>query len=208
METSAATAFNATATQKVAYDTVIGQRVKAIVMAEYSLEDFQALKRDVLKAALKVPIGLANSKSGCAYLILILNDLQKFTNDNTLAQAEIDNPGSETKLGGNDSHATIYRKISEKALKLTKNHTQEDTKSRLRDLIVAHVLAATILELKDHQFGHERVSPKEMLDHLEKGVEPTSILSLNDLMDMREAQMDFNDEGGLTKLFKNVNDII
>ena len=61
MATTVATAFNA-ATQKVVYDTVIGQRVKAIATVDYSLEDFQALKRDILNAALKVPIGLSDGK--------------------------------------------------------------------------------------------------------------------------------------------------
>ena len=106
----ATAAFNATATQKVAYDTIYNHRIKAIASVEYTLEDFQAFKRDILKAALKVPIGLADKKSGCAYIILSEAELKEFTGNDNLVQDEIDNPGSEPNISGSDSHATIYRK--------------------------------------------------------------------------------------------------
>lgn len=97
MATMTATAFNTTATQKVAYDTVIGQRFKVIATVEYSLEDFQVLsfKHDIVKTALKVPIGLVDGKSGCAYLVLSSTELLKFTGDDALVQDEVDNPGSD-----------------------------------------------------------------------------------------------------------------
>lgn len=73
---------------------------------------------------------------------------------------------------------------------------------------MAHVPKATISELKDQQFGCERISPKEMLDHLEEGIKPTNILSLNNFMDIREAKMDFKGESGLTEFFKDTNEFI
>ncbi len=204
----AAAAFNATATQKSAYDTIVGHKVTTIRSVDYSLDDFQEFEQGILRAATKVPTELAGGECGHAYLVLDQEVLQKFTGDYTLTQSAVTNPGTDPGILGNDSNATIHLKTAQQAVLLTEYHTQEGTLSGLRDLIIANVPKATISELKDKRFGFERRTPLELLGHLKDGAEPTDILSLNEMLDARDAAIDFEGEESLKEFFKAINEMI
>mgnify|MGYP000052660291 CR=1 FL=1 len=113
----AAAAFNATATQKSAYDTIIRHKVTAIISVDYLLDNYQEFEQGILRASTKVPNELAGGTYGHAYLVLDSAGIKKFTGDDTLTQDAVVNPRTDPGIQGNNSNATIHLKTAQQAIK-------------------------------------------------------------------------------------------
>ena len=202
-----AAAFNATATQAAAYQTVMMQKVATISTVEFTYDSYLELHKTILAASTKVPSPLAGGEDGHSYLVLNEADLKEYTGKD-LVQAKTPKPDLKPNIVGNDSNATISLKTHKKAIELNTYFTQEGVESGLRDLIVKSVPKAIITELKHRQFGFAKVTLLQLLEKIKDEAEPTDIISLNDLLQEREEQIDFEGEQTLKEFFKDIDEVI
>ena len=200
-----ATAVNAAATRKAAYDATKEGKIEALTTSEYTMAQFRKLKRSLLTRAMAVPTQLGGGQFGHAYLVCSDAELQELANNPGLVQAEVVHPGDVAAIQNGDSHATIALRTQELAAARDQYFTQEGVKAALRDLIIENVPVVCIRDQREENFGYTRRTPRQLLDHLLTRAEVVSIETLGEMIQQRDRAYDLEGEETLKAFFEDID---
>jgi len=185
-----------------AFNVIKTQEVRRITNGDYDLEEHNKFVKYVLAAAQAVPSTQGGKNHGHAWLIKDEAGYQKFTGDSTIVVMEMKNPGLKASIGSSNSYYVIAQKMQELAADNDTYHTQEGVEAVLRDLIISKVPKVTIEELENEAFGFTKVTPMELLQHIQNQADDVDDVDINTKLEERNEAVDFEGETSLKTFFQ------
>ena len=132
-----------------------------------------------------------------------------FTNDKgvPLEQKRVSRPAKVAAIEKDDTPAQVALKQAELEVDKEVYETQEGVYNALRERIISNVHDSTICELKDDVHGYARLSPFELLQHLEQGAEKVNCMDIQDAFARRDVNYDPNSATTLKAYFIDLDKI-
>jgi hypothetical protein len=202
-----AASISAATTRNVAYQVVMGQKVRGIKTTDYTAEAMTALDKDLLAASLAVPSMLGGGKHGHSWMLFDEAGYRTYSG-RTTGQTYITNPGNTPSIAIGDSAAVVSQKTAELVGLLDSYYTQEGVKAGLRDLILKNVPKQSIQDLEDRDHGFTKITLLALLQHLRSNAEAVDYLSITEKLAQRNAPIDFEGDESLKSFFARIDRLI
>ena len=193
---------NAIEIMAAAANVIHRSKISPIPSADYSEREFKDFKQSLVHAAMSIPSdhnggkhGLAGSiDSDAGYCALLGSTTAVFT---PTSKPDSDGPTIEK----DDTPAQVATANAKHNSQSVAYYTELGCNKGLKEVIVENVPAEALTALEDETYGLANVSAKVMLAHLESNCSPTDCFEVEELLQRRDAAIDFDSEDTSLKVY-------
>ncbi|MHC5134888.1 MAG: hypothetical protein ACYSO0_00555 [Planctomycetota bacterium] len=200
---------NAIEVMAAATEVIRRSKISPITSADYSEREFKDFKQSIVLAAMSIPSdhdggnhGLAGSiDSDAGYRALLGSTTATFT---PTAKPKSDGPA----IKESDTPAQVATATAKHNSQSVAYYTELGCLKGLKEVIIENVPAEALTALEDETYGLANVSAKDMLAHLESNCSPTDCFEVEELLERRDAAIDFDSEDSLKVYYTNLGRLL
>ena len=200
---------NAIEVMAAATEVIRRSKISPITSADYSEREFKDFKQSIVLAAMSIPSdhnggnhGLAGSiDSDAGYCALLGSTTAVFT---PTSKPDSDGP----TIDKDDTPAQVATANAKHNSQSVAYYTELGCLKGLKEVIIENVPAEALTALEDETYGLANVSAKDMLAHLESNCSPTDCFEVEELLQRRDAAIDFDSEDSLKVYYTNLERLL
>jgi hypothetical protein len=192
---------NAIETMAAAADAIGRCKITPLTSTDYSEHEVKLFKRSLVHAAMSIPSNHDGGNHGLAGIIDSQEGYRALLGKATAVFTPTPKPNENgPSIGDDDKPAQVAKATAKYNDECTKYYTEQGCMKGLKDAIVKNVPAEALTALEDETYGMANVTAKVMLAHLESNCSPTDCIEVEELLELRDAAIDFDGEDTSVKV--------